>query len=136
MKVTRFEELEIWKEARELYKFVFQITLREPFCNDFKFRDQIRASSGSVSDNIAEGFDRGGNKEFIQFLSISKGSCGEVRNQTYRAFDSNYIGKIECDDLLNRTEMLSRKTANLIKYLKSSPQKGPKYDNPIPNPKL
>jgi len=130
MKITRFEELDIWKEARELYKYVFLLTLRDPFCKDFRFCDQIRSSSGSVSDNIAEGFDRGGNKEFIQFLSFSKGSCGEVRNQAYRAFDSNYIKQDELDDLLNRTDILSGKITTLSKYLKSSNHKGPKYDNP------
>ena len=74
MRVTRFEELEIWQLARELYKLVFEITSVEPFVKDFRFRDQMRASSGSVSDNISEGFERGGNKEFIQFLSVAKGS--------------------------------------------------------------
>lgn len=132
MKVSRFEELDIWKEARELYKHVFLITSKEPFSSDFRFRDQIRASSGSVSDNIAEGFDRGGNKEFIQFLSISKGSCGEVRSQSYRAFDSNYIRKEELDELLIRTESISRKITALVKYLKGSSLKGPKFDTPKP----
>ena len=129
MKVTRFEDLEIWNEARELYKLVFQKTSRTPFSNDFKFRDQIRASSGSISDNIAEGFDRGGNKEFIQFLSISKGSCAEVRSQAYRAFDSNCISKEELEDLLLRTDSISKKTTSLIKYLKVSALKGPKYES-------
>jgi four helix bundle protein len=128
MKVKRFEELEIWKLARELYKFVFKITSEEPFCRDFKLRDQIRASSGSVSDNIAEGFERGGNKEFIQFLSVAKGSCGETRNQSYRAFDSNYISNEVLNDLLIRTETISRKTTNLIRTLKDSDHKGVKYD--------
>jgi four helix bundle protein len=128
MKVTRFEELEIWKLARELYKLVFKITSEEPFCRDFKFRDQIRDSSGSVSDNIAEGFERGGNKEFIQFLSVAKGSCGETRNQSYRAFDSSYISQDVLDELLSRTETIARKTANLIKTLKTSDHKGVKYD--------
>jgi four helix bundle protein len=129
MKVTRFEDLEIWQLARELYKLVFKFTSKEPFCHDFRFRDQIRASSGSVSDNLAEGFERGGNKEFIQFLSVAKGSCGETRNQSYRAFDSNYISQEVLDDLLIRTETISRKTANLIKILKtSSDHKGVKYD--------
>jgi len=81
MKIERFEDLEIWIEARELCKSVFSITEKEPFNRDFKFRDQIRASSGSIMDNIAEGFERGGNKEFIQFLSIAKGSCGETRHR-------------------------------------------------------
>lgn len=128
MKVTRFEDLEIWKLSRELYKFVFQLTSEVPFCNDFRFRDQIRASSGSVSDNIAEGFERGGNKEFIQFLSVAKGSCGETRNQSYRAFGSDYISENVLNELLERTDTISRKTANLIKVLKSSEHKGTKYD--------
>ena len=128
MKVTRFEELEIWKLARELYKYVFKITSEEPFYRDFKFRDQIRDSSGSISDNIAEGFERGGNKEFIQFLSVAKGSCGETRNQSYRAFDSNYINQEVLDELLELTDTISRKTANLIKSLKTSDHKGVKYD--------
>lgn len=82
MKVSRFEDLEIWKLARELYKYVFKLTSREPFVSDFRFRDQMRDSSGSVSDNIAEGFERGGNREFTQFLWVSKGSCGETSNQS------------------------------------------------------
>jgi len=128
MKVSRFEELEIWKLARELYKYVFRITSLEPFCRDYKFRDQMRDSSGSISDNIAEGFERGGNKEFIQFLSIAKGSCGETRNQSYRAFDVEYITQDVLDELLKRTDTLSRKIANLIKSIKSSDRKGIKYD--------
>jgi len=130
MKVSRFEELEIWKLARELYKYVFRITSLEPFCRDYKFRDQMRDSSGSISDNIAEGFERGGNKEFIQFLSIAKGSCGERRNQSYRAFDVEYITQDVLDELLKRTDTLSRKIANLIKSIKSSDRKGIKYDQP------
>ena len=74
MNIKRFEDLEIWKEARELSKIVYEITSVGPFNSDFRFRDQMRASAGSSMDNIAEGFDRGGNKEFIQFLSFSKGS--------------------------------------------------------------
>lgn len=127
MKVTKYEDLEVWKLARELYKYVFKITYEEPFCNDFKFRDQIRSSSGSVSDNIAEGFERGGNKEFIQFLSKAKGSCGETRNQSYRAFDSSYISQDVLDELMRQTDIISRKIANLIKSLKSSEYKGVKF---------
>ena len=95
MKIERFEDLEIWQEARDLCKFVFSITLSDAFKKDFKFRDQIRASSGSIMDNIAEGFERGGNKEFIQFLYIAKGSCGETRSQSYRAFDFQYLSNEE-----------------------------------------
>jgi four helix bundle protein len=127
MKVTNFEELEIWKLARELCKFVFTITSNVPFSADFKLRDQIRASSGSVMDNIAEGFERGGNKEFFQFLSVAKGSCGETRSQGYRALDYQYINDETFEEIRNRTMSLSVKISNLMNYLKSSDFKGSKY---------
>ena len=127
MKVKRFEDLEIWKEARELCKVVFAMTSIPPFCNDFKLRDQIHASSGSAMDNIAEGFDRGGNKEFSQFLSVSRGSTGEARSQSYRAFDFKYITEENLNELLERIDSLSRKTYNLMEYLKTSEIKGLKY---------
>jgi four helix bundle protein len=127
MIIKRFEDLEIWQEARELCKIVYEITAVGPFSSDFRFRDQIRASAGSTVDNIAEGFDRGGNKEFYQFLSISKGSCGEIRSQSYRAYDSKYITESQLNDLLERTDLLSRKTSNLMQHIKTSPRKGSKY---------
>lgn len=127
MKTDRFEDLEIWKTSRELCKFVFELTSKEVFNKDFKLRDQIRASSGSTMDNIAEGFERGGNKEFVQFLYISKGSCGETRSQGYRAFDFKYITQDELDKLIVLTVAQSAKIANLIKYLKDSDLKGAKF---------
>lgn len=127
MNIRRFEDLEIWKEARELCKVVCEITSNGPFSTDFKLRDQIRASSGSAMDNIAEGFDRGGNKEFGQFLSISKDSTGEARSQAYRAFDYKYINEFQLNDLLERTDSLSRKIFNLMEHLKNSDIKGTKY---------
>jgi four helix bundle protein len=87
MTIICFEDLEIWQEARELCKVIRKFTFRVPCNHDFRFRDQINASAGSIMDNIAEGFERDGNKEFSQFLSISKGSCGETRSQCYRAYD-------------------------------------------------
>jgi len=127
MKVERFEDLEIWQDARELCKIVYDITSLTPFNIDFRFRDQIRASAGSIVDNIAEGFDRGGNKEFYQFLSVAKGSCGEVRSQSYRAFDCKYTTEKQLNDLLERTDKISRKISSLMQHLKSSQLKGPKY---------
>jgi len=127
MNIKRFEDLEIWQEARELCKIVYEITSTGPFSNDFKFRDQIRSSAGSTMDNIAEGFDRGGNKEFNQFLSISRGSSGEVRSQSYRAYDNKYITEEKYNELLERTDSLSRKTYNLMQHLKNSDLKGLKY---------
>ena len=102
MTIERFEDLQIWQEARELSKLVFVITSKEPFAKDFRFRDQIRSAAGSVMDNIAEGFGRGGNKEFVNFLSISKGSVDEVRSQAYRAYDFNYISKEILDELVEK----------------------------------
>jgi four helix bundle protein len=127
MNIKRFEDLEIWIEARELCKIVYDITSASPFNSDFKFKDQMRASTGSSMDNIAEGFDRGGNKEFYQFLSISRGSIGEVRSQSYRAFDTRYISEEKLNELLERTDSLSRKTYNLMQHLKNSDIKGLKY---------
>jgi four helix bundle protein len=129
MKIERFEDLEIWKEARELCKFIFEITEKEPFCKDYKFRDQIRSSSGSIMDNIAEGFERDGNREFVQFLSVAKGSCGETRSQSYRAFDYKYIKQDILDDLILRTTQLSKKISSLMAYLKNSDFKGSKFHN-------
>jgi four helix bundle protein len=129
MTVEKFEDLEIWKDARELCKRVFEITSVIPFCSDFKFRDQIRSSSGSVMDNISEGFERSGNKEFIQFLTIAKGSSGEARSQSYRAFDYQYINQDTLNELISRTTQLSKKISSLISYLKKSDFKGSKFHN-------
>ena len=127
MKIERFEDLDIWKEARSLCKYIFGITRKDPFCRDFKLKDQIMTSSGSIMDNIAEGFERGGNKEFIQFLSISKGSCGECRSQSYRAFDYEYIKEGILDELVMRTTRLSKEISGFSSYLKKSDFKGSKY---------
>jgi four helix bundle protein len=127
MTYATFEDLPIWQKARELALFVFEITSKEPFCNDFKFRDQIRASSGSVMDNIAEGFERGGNKEFVQFLYIAKGSCGETRSQSYRAFDFRYITQEVLDELIRKTKELSMEISSFSQYLRNSGMKGEKY---------
>ena len=129
MKVTRFEELEIWQEVRELCKFIFEITSQEPFRSDYKLRDQIRGSSGSIMDNISEGFARGGNKEFIQFLSISNGSCSETQSQSYRAFDFHYISQDILDEILFKTTQLGKKISSLISYLRKSDYKGSKFNN-------
>ena len=82
--VERFEDLRIWQMARELCKEIYLHTEKKPWKTDSRFVQQIRAAAGSVMDNIAEGFERDGNKEYIQFLYIAKGSCGEVRSQIIR----------------------------------------------------
>ncbi|MCK5520752.1 MAG: four helix bundle protein [Candidatus Marinimicrobia bacterium] len=127
MKVKRFEDLEIWQLSRDLCKFVYKITERIPFKNDFRFVAQIRSSSGSVMDNISEGFERDGDKEFKQFLYIAKGSCGETRSQNYRAYDFKYITNAEQIELNDKCVALNIKIAAMINYLKKSNLSGNKY---------
>jgi len=125
--LKRFEDLEIWQLARELCKEIFRVTCYESFSKDLRLRDQLRSSSGSIMDNIAEGFERGGNKEFAQFLSVSKGSCGELRPQLYRILDYGYISENEFNVLTKKTIFLSQSIAGFMNYLKQSAMKGSKY---------
>ncbi|KAA3633939.1 MAG: four helix bundle protein [Bacteroidetes bacterium] len=126
-KIERFEDLVVWKLARKLCKEINLIIQETPLKNDYKLRDQIKGSSGSVMDNIAEGFERDGNKEFIQFLSISKGSCGETRSQVYRCYDFGYIDNSKFEKLISDCIILNTKINNLISYLKKSSVIGRKY---------
>ena len=125
--IKNFEDLEIWQSARKLASAIFELTLKEPFSKDFRFRDQIRAASGSVMDNIAEGFERSGRLEFINFLTIAKGSAGEVRSQLHRAFDQHYITAEEENKLTAEYSSLSSRISGFIKYLNTSEHKGQKF---------
>ena len=125
--ITRFEDLEIWQEARRLAKEIHFISLETELKTDFRFRDQIKAASGSVMDNIAEGFERNGNLEFRQFLSIAKGSAGETRSQLYRVLDFNYINEEKFTILRIDYENLSGKINNFISYLNKKDFKGTKF---------
>ena len=126
--VRRFEDLEIWQMARIVCKRIISLTRSSrSFQSDFTLINQIKGSSGSVMDNIAEGFERGGNREFGQFLSIAKGSAGESRSQLYRAFDNEYITEAELNEMRNSLILLSTKISNMITYLNQSDYKGPKY---------
>lgn len=124
----RFEDLPIWQEARRLSKAVKLLTEKEKFVRDYKFIAQITDSAGSVMDNIAEGFERGSQFEFVNHLSYSKGSSGEVRSQLYRAFDYNYITKEENEELINAYEILAAQIANFMVYLNQSNIKGKKFE--------
>ena len=126
MKATSFEELKIWQSARELTKEIYAITRLPEFSKDYRFVGQITAAMGSVMDNIAEGFERDGNKEFLQFLSIAKGSCGEVRSQIYRAYDVGYIDEDTFNTLLNKIKVLSSSIFYFMQSLKSSDMVGKK----------
>ena len=125
--VRDFEELAIFQKARELSRKIYPVTQRDNFKYDTRFVQQIRAAAGSIMDNIAEGFERGGNKEFLNFLYIAKGSCGEVRSQLIRANDVGYLTPEEYNELYTECRKLSAGIMNFIKEIKASDITGAKY---------
>jgi four helix bundle protein len=129
--IQRFEDLEIWKEARRLSLKVFLLSKNEHIARDFRFRDQIRSAAGSVMDNIAEGFERSGRIEFIQFLGIAKGSAGEVRSQLYRAMDQEYLFENDCLELILEYNTLASRIYYFINYLNQNKIKGQKFKDRV-----
>ena len=125
--IKNFEELEIWIAARTHNKRILEITQRESIKKDFRFYSQMRASAGSVMDNIAEGFERDSRLEFVNHLSFSKGSCGEVQSQVYRAFDDKSITEEEQNELILGYKTLAKDIGNFIRYLNKSDIKGQKF---------
>ena len=125
--VKDFEELAIFQKARELSQRIYPVTNKDGFKSDFRFVQQIRAAAGSIMDNIAEGFERGGNKELLNFLYIAKGSCGEVRSQLIRANDVGYLTKEEYNELYTECRKLSAGIMNFIKELRASEYTGAKF---------
>jgi four helix bundle protein len=130
MAIKDFEELEIWKFGRELTNQVYAVSSRGNFSKDYVLRDQIRCSAVSIMSNIAEGFERGGNPELIQFLCIAKGSCGEVRCQLYIALDQHYLEKSAGEALISSFRKLSIMINKFVEYLKKSKYKGMRYKVP------
>ena len=127
MKIKKFEELESWKKARELTNAVYEATAAGRFTRDFGLKDQIRRASISILSNIAEGFERGGDKEFLQFLAVAKGSCGEVRAQLYIAVDQGYLPQDLFEDLSKNAAEIGRLISGMMKYLSKSELRGSKY---------
>jgi four helix bundle protein len=123
----RFEDIEAWQKSRILSKQINTITKYPHYKDDPDLRRQLKRSSGSAMDNIAEGFERGGKKEFIQFLSISKGSIGETRSQLIRSIDNELISQQQFDELMLIAEEVSKMLEGLMSYLRGSDLKGPKY---------
>ena len=117
MKITKFEELKIWKLALKITKDIYDLTAKKEFSRDFGLRDQIRRAIVSVSSNIVEGFEKNNNNEFVRFLRIAKGSVGETRNQLYIALVVNYITKQEFSKSNKDLEDLANQTGKLISYL-------------------
>ena len=126
--VSDFEKLSIYQQSRALAKQVYEITRQGEFKYDTRFIQQMRASSGSISDNIAEGFERQGNREFLQFLYIAKGSCGEFRSQINRAYDAQFISKETYEQTYADCRKLGAGILNFIKSVKSFESKGSKYE--------
>jgi four helix bundle protein len=118
-RAERFEDLIVWQEARSLRKEVYEVTKTGAFARDFEMRGQIRDAALSAMDNIAEGIQRGSNKEFAQFLNISKGSAGEVRSALYAALDENYLTQVQFEHLRDRSLSVSRRCSKLITYLQN-----------------
>lgn len=122
-----FEEIEAWQKARELVREVYVISGDGKFGKDFVLRDQMRRAGVSIMSNMAEGFERGGRREFLQFLSIAKGSAAELKAQLYIAQDQNYIDGSTFDRLYGMTDTVGRMTGGLMRYLAQSDLKGQKF---------
>src|SRR5438067_4928233 len=119
-KIRKFEDIESWKRVRKLANEIYNVTAVGRFTRDFGLRDQIRRAALSIMLNIAEGFERGGDKEFLQFLSVAKGSCGETRAQLYVALDQAYISVAEFESLFKSTMEVSQLISGLTRYLHHS----------------
>ena len=120
--VKQFEDLHVWQDARDLVREVYKITKQRGFRRDFSLRDQITRAAVSSMSNIAEGFERGSRKEFIQFLNVAKGSNAEVRSQLCVAFDQEYIDRSMFEKLRDSALALSRRISKFIAYLQSYPK--------------
>ena len=127
-KISRFEDIEAWQKARFMTKAIYQVTSQGPFARDFALRDQIRRAGVSSMSNIAEGFERDGNREFIQFLSNSKGSIGEVKSQLYVALDARFLNEPEFNRLYELAHEAGRLTGGFMRYLQTSAYRGRKFD--------
>ena len=125
--IKKFEDITAWQKGRELKQALYRHSKRGEFAKDFALRDQARRAAMSVTANIAEGFERGGNREFIQFLSISKGSCGEVRDHLYSALDEQYVTQDEFEKSYEQAAEVGRLIASFMNHLQHSEIRGAKF---------
>lgn len=128
--LSRFEDLKIWQDSRKINKLLFTVFLKSDERKYGFLINHIFKTSGSIMDNIAEGFEREGNKEFIQFLSIAKGSAGELRSQLYRAFDLTLLSENDLNDIIKNLVSISNQLSLFMNYLKKSEIKGNKFKEP------
>ncbi|MFZ5451235.1 MAG: four helix bundle protein [Thermodesulfobacteriota bacterium] len=126
-KIDRFEDIEAWQKGRELTKVIYKITDKGDIAKDFALKDQLRRASISIMGNIAEGFERAGNKEFKQFLAMAKGSVGEVKSHLYVALDAGTMSQQDFTQLMALANEISRLIAGFLRYLKDSDHKGSKF---------
>jgi four helix bundle protein len=126
-KVQTFEDLIVWQKARALCKTIFSLSRENEFSKDWRFKGQILSSSGSIMDNIAEGFGRSSSKEFVQYLLIAHGSAMETKSQLYRALDFKYIDERAFAELQAQISEIGKMIFSLFQYLKSTPIKGQKH---------
>lgn len=120
MRIKRFEDIEAWQEARKLVNCVYRVCSVKAFNNDYSLIDQIRRAAVSIMANIAEGFSRQSNKEFVQFLFIAKSSAAETQSHLYVALDQNYIQRKDFEHLHESLEKIQKQISNFIKYLKGT----------------
>ena len=126
-KIERFEDILAWQKARVLTKDIYASAGTGLFAKDYGLRDQVQRASVSTMANIAEGFERGGDREFVQFLSNSKGSCGEVKSHLYVALDQGYVTQVSFDQLYAKADEVSRLVGGFMNYLRQSQLGGHKY---------
>ncbi|MCK4525866.1 four helix bundle protein [candidate division WOR-3 bacterium] len=119
-KIEKFEDIEAWKKAREIVEDIYGITNKGNFSQDFALKDQMRRAAISIPSNIAEGFSRRSNKEFIQFLFIAKGSASELQTQLYLALDRKYLTEEQFNDFYKDLEAIARQISRFITYLKDA----------------
>ena len=127
LKAKRFESLKVFSDARDLVKIIYRLCSKGPLARDFALSDQLRRAAISIVSNISEGFERGGDKEFNRYLSMAKGSAGEIRAQLYLCFDLGYLPEEEVKVLIEKVEEISRQLFGLMRYVKRSGFEGTRF---------
>jgi len=132
--IRRFEDIDAWQRARDLTRQVYALTAAGPFSRDFVLRDQARRAAVSIMGNIAEGHERDGSREFLQFLAMAKGSCGELRSHLAAALDQRHLTQGQYQEAQERALEISRMASGLMKYLRQTALRGTKYARPTGDP--